>query len=54
MGGFVFIVTCQFALVYYLLLEVIFDDQVTFQCFPSNVNVVMTRFICGTVLHFNL
>ena len=54
MGGFMFLVTCQFALIYYLLLEVLYDENITFQCFPDKIGVVMTRFICGTVLHFNL
>ena len=54
MGGFVFLVTCQFALIFYLLFEVLYDHNITFQCFPNKTNVVMTRFICGTVLHFNL
>ena len=54
LGRYSFLVSCQFLLCFMLTYETLFDGTLTFECYPDNISVVMTRFICGTVLHFNL
>ena len=53
LGRYSFLVSCQFVLCFMLSKEMI-DQPILFACYPEKNSIVLARFICGTVLHFNL
>ena len=54
LGGGAFLIICQLLLCFLLIYEVFYDVSISFRCFPNELQIVLARFICGTVLHFNL
>lgn len=54
LGGGAFLIVCQLLLCLLLVNEVFNTTEITFRCFPNDMSTVLARFICGTVLHFNL
>ena len=55
LGRYLFLLSCQTLVSYMLVYEAWRGyGDVSFNCYPRNLTIVLTRFICGTILHFSL